>query len=64
LENARLLEEIQERADREKVVSDIASKVRGATNIDSIIQTTVAEIGKSLGVTEVRIQLKTPGSES
>ena len=58
LENARLLEEIQERADREHLIGDISSKLRSATDIDSILRTTVAELGKSLGIDEVRIQLK------
>lgn len=63
LENARLLEDIQDRADRERVVGSIANKVRTARDIDSILQTTAAELGRSLGVNEVRIQLKTQESE-
>jgi len=62
LENARLLEQIQERADREHLVSDISAKVRAATDIDSILRTAAAELGKSLGVDEVRIQLKSADS--
>ncbi|MHC1741218.1 MAG: GAF domain-containing protein [Anaerolineaceae bacterium] len=62
LENARLLEQIQERADREHLVGEISSKLRAATDIDSILQTTAAELGKSLGIDEVRIQLKTADS--
>jgi GAF domain-containing protein len=57
LENARLLEEIQTRAERERLVGDIASKVRTATDIDSILRTTAGELGRSLGVSEVVIQL-------
>ncbi len=63
LENARLLEDIQDRADRERVVGSIANKVRTARDIDSILQTTAAELGRSLGVNEVRIQLKTQENE-
>jgi GAF domain-containing protein len=58
LENARLLEQIQERAEREHLVSDISTKVRTAADIDTILRTTAAELGKSLGIDEVRIQLK------
>jgi len=57
------LEDIQDRADRERVVGSIANKVRTARDIDSILQTTAAELGRSLGVNEVRIQLKTQESE-
>lgn len=59
LENARLLEEIQERAEREHMVANISDKVRAASDIDAILKTTATELGKSLGVAEVRIQLKT-----
>ena len=59
LENARLLETIQERADREHKVGEISSKVRSAQTVESILQTAAAELGKTLGVNEVSIQLKT-----
>jgi GAF domain-containing protein len=59
LENARLLETIQERAEREHLVGEISSKVRSAQTIESILQTAVKELGTTLGVNEVSIQLKT-----
>lgn len=59
IENARLLETIQERAEREHKVGEISSKVRSAQTVESILQTAVTELGKSLGVNEVSIQLKT-----
>jgi FOG: GAF domain len=58
LENARLLEQIQERADREHLVGEISAKLRSASDIDSILRTTASELGKSLGIDEVRVQLK------
>jgi GAF domain-containing protein len=64
LENARLLENIQERAEREHIVGDISSKVRSAKNIDAIMQTTVSELSKTLGINEVSIQLKTSGNDN
>jgi GAF domain-containing protein len=63
LENARLLEEIQERAEREHIVGEISSKVRSAQSIETILQTAVSELGKTLGVNEVSIQLKTTDVE-
>ena len=57
LENARLLEELQERAEQEHLVNDISSKVRSSISIDDILRTTVTELGKSLGISEVQIQL-------
>ena len=57
LDNVRLLEEIQTRSERERLVGDIASKVRAATNIESILSTTANELGRSLGVSEIVVQL-------
>jgi GAF domain-containing protein len=59
LENARLLETIQERAEREHTVAEISSKVRSAQNVESILQTAVMELSKTLGVSEVSVQLRT-----
>lgn len=58
LENARLLEELQQRAERERQIGSIVSKVRSRTDIDSILRTTAEELGRSLGVAEVLVQLK------
>ncbi len=59
LENARLLETIQQRAEREHTVGEISSKVRSAQTVENILQTAASELGKTLGVNEVSIQLKT-----
>jgi GAF domain-containing protein len=58
LENARLLEELQQRAERERQIGSIVSKVRSRADIDSILRTTAEELGRSLGVAEVLVQLK------
>ena len=57
LENVRLLDELQVRAERERMVGEISSKVRAATDVDSILRTAANEIGRSLGVSEVVVQL-------
>jgi GAF domain-containing protein len=61
LENARLLEEIRGRAERERMVSEISSKVRSASDVDSVLRIAAQEIGKSLGVSEVMVQLRKDG---
>lgn len=58
LENARLLEEIQYRAERERVVNEISTKVRSASDVDSVLRVAIQELGKSLGVSEVMVQLR------
>jgi GAF domain-containing protein len=60
LENARLLEEIQSRAQRERLVGDVSSKVRAATDVESILRIAANELGQSLGVAEVVVQLHSP----
>ena len=58
LENARLMEEIQNKADREHLISDISTKIRGSTNVDQVLRTTAEEIGRSFGISEVIVQLR------
>jgi GAF domain-containing protein len=58
LDNARLLEEIQLRAAREHMVSNISSKVRAESEVEKVLQTVVAELGRSLGVSDVLVQLR------
>lgn len=58
LENARLLEEIQSRAERERLVSEITTKVRATSEVESILRIAAQELGKSLGVSEVMVQLR------
>lgn len=58
LENARLVEENQARAERERVVNEISSKVRSASDVDSVLRVAAQEIGRSLGVSEVTVQLR------
>ena len=61
LENARLLEEIRYRAERERLVSEITSKVRASSEVDNILRIAAQELGRSLGVSEVMVQLRPPG---
>ncbi|MBM3151022.1 MAG: GAF domain-containing protein [Chloroflexi bacterium] len=60
LENARLLEESQQTALRERLAADITNKVWGSTNIDAILQTAVRELGRALRAEEATIELNLP----
>jgi GAF domain-containing protein len=62
LENARLIEEMQIRVEQERMVSDITSKVRSSTAVNDILRDTAIELGKSLGLSDVRVQLRTKSS--
>lgn len=57
LENARLVEESQSTAMQERLTNEIIAKVWASSNMDSILQTTVRELGRSLEATEVEIEV-------
>ncbi len=57
LENARLVEESQSIAARERLANEITSKVWASTTMESILQTTVRELGRALEAAEVEIQI-------
>jgi GAF domain-containing protein len=57
LENARLLEQTQQRARREQLISEITAKVRAAPDVESILRTGVQEIRRVLGTSHGVIRL-------
>lgn len=57
LDNARLVEESQRRADLERAISKMTGEIGSSTNIDGILQTTVEQIGHLVKNAEVIIQL-------
>jgi GAF domain-containing protein/HAMP domain-containing protein len=61
LESARLYADISQRAQRESLISDIASKIGASIQIDTILRTSVEELGRVLQDAEVSIQM---GSQS
>jgi len=54
-ENARLFDETTRRADRESLVSDITTKIRGTNDPQEMIKTAVEELKRALGATHVDI---------
>lgn len=63
LENARLLEDSQRRATKERVISDISTKITGAISMDNILKTAVEELGQAIPSAEVVIQFQNPEME-
>jgi GAF domain-containing protein len=59
LENMRLFEETRRRAQREQMIREITTKMRGSTDLDTILQTTVQELAKVLGTSRTFVQLGT-----
>ncbi len=59
VENIRLLEDAQRRATRERLVGEITASVRASVDVDTILQTTVRELGRALGTDRAFVQLGT-----
>lgn len=57
LENARLVSESRQSAVRERMLAEINSKVWSAATIDSILQTTIKELGRRLDASQATIEL-------
>ena len=57
LENARLLDDSQRRAARESTIGNISTKIGASIQMNTIIQTTVQELGNALGDSEVVFRL-------
>ena len=64
LENARLLEETQRQAQNQQLIAHIAGSVRETLDIDTVMQTAIREIGRSLDLAEVEIRLGVPPEEA
>jgi GAF domain-containing protein len=58
LENARLLQESQKRAAKERVIGEISAKIGSSGNLESILQTAIKELGNTLPGTDIAIQFK------
>jgi GAF domain-containing protein/HAMP domain-containing protein len=64
LESARLFEETQERALRERLVGEITSRMRSTLEIETVMQTAVREILQVLKLAEVELRLGAPNDAS
>jgi GAF domain-containing protein len=60
--NARLLEQIRQQVDRERLVYEVTSKIRRSTDMQTIMATTASELSKALGARRVKIKLS-PASD-
>jgi GAF domain-containing protein len=59
--NARNYSEVQERAERETLISSISQKIQRAATVESAMQVAIRELGSALGSKEIRIFLDVPG---
>jgi GAF domain-containing protein len=57
LESARLYEDTQRRAERERITADIASRIRESLDVDTVLQTAALEMRRALNLEEITIRL-------
>jgi len=55
--NARLLEQIRQQAERERLVYEVTSKIRRSTDIQSILTTTASELTRVTGSKQTKIKI-------
>ena len=64
VENARLFQQVRARAAREQALNQMTANFARSLNVDSVLQSAVRELGKSLQVTEVAVHLALPQKPS
>jgi GAF domain-containing protein len=57
LENARLLSDASRRAEQERTISDITTKIGSSSQLDIILQTAVKELGRLYDDSEIVLQI-------
>lgn len=60
IENARLIEQTRQRAERERVIGEIGTRVRGSLDPDTILKTTIRELSRALGAESAVIEITGP----
>ena len=60
LENARLLEDTQRRAEREQLVGQMTAQFTRSLDMDAVLRTAVRELGQLPQVAEVAVHVVSP----
>jgi GAF domain-containing protein/HAMP domain-containing protein len=63
LESARLYNDISQRAERETLIADILARMNASIHLETILQTTVEELGRAIQDSEVTLQIGAPGDQ-
>ena len=59
IHNARLLEQTQKQAERERSLNEIVGKIRASTDMETIVATTATELARILGARRAEIEVGT-----
>ena len=57
LESARLYQDTQRSAARERLTGEAVARMRETLDMDTVLQTAVREIGEALGIAEVEVRM-------
>lgn len=59
--NARLLDQVRRQVDRERLIYELTTRIRRATNMQSVMATTATELSRVLGARRARIKINPMG---
>lgn len=62
--NARLLQQVRRQAERERMLYEVASRIRRSTNVQTILSTTINELSKATGARYVKVRIRVPENET
>ena len=57
LDGARLYQDTQRRASRDRLLTEATARIRGTLDVESVLKTTVDELYQALGLEEVVVRL-------
>jgi len=58
LDGAQLYQDSQQRAERERVIGEVSSRMRETLSIDGVLQAAIREIGDALDIAEVEVRMR------
>ncbi len=61
LDSARLYQDTQNSAARERLIGQVSSQMRASLNVNVVLQTALREIGDALGMAEIEVRMGQPG---
>ncbi len=63
LDSARLYQDTQHRAARERIIGQVTTRIRETLDVDAVLRTAAQEMRQALGLSSMAIRLTTPSDE-
>jgi GAF domain-containing protein len=64
LDGARLYQDTQRRAARERLIGEVAAHMRERLDVDGVLKAAAQDMGERLGLHDITIQLEVPGDKA